>query len=66
MLISILSGAGLGLLVARFFPDLGLNGVSAFGAGLGRAFGASKPYLKNAALGALAGAVVNFLVSKKD
>lgn len=61
-----LAGAVVGLVLAQFFPDLGLDSAGAFGAGLGRAFGASKPFLRNAAIGAAVGAALGYFLSKKD
>ena len=57
-------GAAVGLLLAHFYPDLGLRDGERFAAGLGRAFGADKPYVRNAVIGAVAGAASAFFSKK--
>ena len=57
-------GALGGLLLAEFFPDLGLGKGEKFVAGIGRAFGGDKPYLKNGSIGAAIGAFIGFFSRK--
>ena len=59
-----LIGAAAGLALAHFYPDLGLGKGERFAAGLGRALGDDKPYVRNAMVGAIAGAAAAF-ISKK-
>jgi hypothetical protein len=60
-----LLGAGLGLLVAEFFPSLGQRGLAKNLHDLGLALGAHKPYTKDALIGAGIGALLGLLSGKR-
>ena len=64
LMVFVIVGAAVGLVLAHFYPDLGLAKGERFAAGLGRAFGNDKPYVRNALIGALSGAMLG-LFSKK-
>lgn len=64
LLYFVIVGAAAGLVLAHFYPDLGLARGERLAAGLGRAFGGDKPYARNALIGAVTGALLG-LFSKK-
>ena len=64
ILVFVIVGAAAGLVLAQYYPDLGLAKGERFAAGLGRAFGADKPFVRNALIGAVAGALLGLFGKK--
>lgn len=58
-------GAAAGLLVAQFFPSLGKQGISAGLSDMAFSLGAQRPFLLDAAIGAVLGALLGLLTGKK-
>ena len=57
-------GAAVGILLAEFAPELGLNKGERFVSEIGHAFGGARPYARNASIGAAVGALIGFLSRK--
>lgn len=64
ILVYVVLGAAAGLLLAEFFPALGMGKGEKFVTDIGRAFGADKPYLRNASIGAIVGGFIGFFSKK--